>query len=209
MKGLAQRAIGSENVCHLLTNRITVPPTVNGRENCSFPVALHSGTAEYAPLRSTLSDINYSQGNAHDKSQDNVLRSTKRDDMPGNAKEDDAQDIKDENNSPSSLITILPLMTRSTTQAAEDVSSVSIVHHVLASKETKPSDSMDPEVRINAIKMQVRGLINRRAFSLVLVNAVHSHADIIGTRNITRLKDFATIDEEPKARLGTYMRTPL
>jgi hypothetical protein len=60
---------------------------------------------------------------------------------------------------------------------------------------------MDPEVRINAISKEIRGLINRRAFSLVLVDAAHSHADIIGTQNITRLKHFATIDEEPKARL--------
>jgi hypothetical protein len=35
-----------------------------------------------------------------------VLGSSKKDDVPGNAKEDDAQDIKDENNSPSSLIVI-------------------------------------------------------------------------------------------------------
>jgi hypothetical protein len=130
-----------------------------------------------------------------------LLVSTKKDDVPGNAKEDDAQDIKDENNSPSSLIAILPLMTRSTTQTAEDVSGVSIVHHVLAAKEIKPSDAMDPRVRINAINKEVRGLINHRAFSLVLADAVHSHADIIGTRNITRLKHFSTIDEEPKARL--------
>jgi hypothetical protein len=90
-----------------------------------------------------------------------VLGSTKKDDEPGNAKEDDAQDVKDENNSTLSLIAILPLMTRSTTQAAEDVSSVSIVHHVLAAKETKPNDAMDPEVRINSINKEVRGLINR------------------------------------------------
>jgi hypothetical protein len=164
-------------------------------------VAQHSGTAEYAPLRSILSDRNYRQGNAQDKAQDNVLGSTKRDDVPGNAKEDDAQDIKDENNSTSSLIAILPLMTRSITQAAEDVSSVSIVHHVLAAKETKPNDVMVAEVRINAINKEVRGLISRRAFSLVHVYAVHSHANIIGTRNITRLKHFDTIDEEAKARL--------
>jgi hypothetical protein len=83
------------------------------------------------------------------------------------------------------LIAKLPLNTRSTTQAAEDFSSVIIVHHVLAAKETKPNDAMDPEVRINAINKDVRGLINRRAFSLVHVDAVHSHASIIGTRNIT------------------------
>jgi hypothetical protein len=205
MEGLAQRAIGSENIGHLLINRITQPPTVNGRENCCFSVALHSGTAEYAPLRSILSDSSYrqgkAQGKAQDNAQDNVLGSTKKDDVLGNTKEDDAQDIKDENNFPSSLIAILPLMTRSTTQAAEDLSGVSIVHHVLAAKETKPKDAMDPEVRINVINKDVRVLINRRAFSLVLVDTVHSHADIIGTRNITRLKHFATIDEEPKARL--------
>jgi hypothetical protein len=33
------------------------------------------------------------------------------------------------------------------------------------------------------------------------VDAVHSHANIIGTRNITRLKHFETIEEEAKARL--------
>jgi Reverse transcriptase (RNA-dependent DNA polymerase) len=130
-----------------------------------------------------------------------VLGSTKKDDVPGNAKEDDAQDIKDENNSPSFLNAILPLMTRSTTQVAEDVSGVSIVRHVLAAKETKPNDAMDPEMRINAINKEVRGLINRRAFSLVHVDAVPSHANIIGTRNITLLKHFDTIDEEAKARL--------
>jgi hypothetical protein len=66
-------------------------------------------------------------------------------------------------------------MTCSTTQAAEDVSGVSIAYLVIAAKETKPNDSMDPEVRTNAINNEVRGLINRRAFSLVHVNAIHSH----------------------------------
>jgi hypothetical protein len=155
MEGLAQRAIGSENINYLLINRITEPLTVNGRENCSFSV-LHSGTAEYAPVRSVLSDSNYRQGNAQDNTQDNVFGSAKKDDVPGNAKEDDAEDIKDEINSPSSLIAILTLMMRSTTQAAEDVSGVSIVHHVLAAKETKPNGGMDPEVRINAINKEVR-----------------------------------------------------
>jgi hypothetical protein len=160
MEGLAQRAIRGENIGHLLINRITEPPTVNGREYCSFLVAQHSGTAEYVPLRSILSDSNYRQGNAHDNAQDNVLGSTKKDDVPGNATEDDAQDFKDKNNSTLSLIAILPLMTRTTTQAAADVSGVSIVHNVLAAKEIKPNDAMDPEVRINAINKEVRGLIN-------------------------------------------------
>jgi hypothetical protein len=198
---LAQRAFGSENIGHLHINSITEPHTVNGRENCSFSVALHSGTAECAPLRRILSDSNYRQGNAQDNAQDKVLGSTKKDDVLGNAKEDDAQDVKDENNSTSSLIAILPLMTRSTTQAAEDVSGVSIVHPVIAAKETKPNDAMDPEVRIDAINKEVRGLINCRAFSLVHVDAVNSHDSIIGTRNITRLKHFDIIDEEAKARL--------
>jgi hypothetical protein len=92
---------------------------------------------------------------------------------------------------------------QSTTQAAEDVSGVSIVHRVLAAKETKPNDAMDPEVRINAINKEVRGLINRGALSLVHVDAVHSHATIIVTRNITRFKHFDAIDEEAKARLTT------
>jgi hypothetical protein len=191
----------AKNIGYLLINRITEPPTMNERENCSFSVERHSGTAEYAPLRSILSDSNHRQGNAQDNAQENVLGSTKKDDVPGNAKEDDAQDIKDENNSPSSLVAILPLMTRSTTQAAEDVSSVSIVHHVLAAKETTPNYAMYLQVRINAINKEVRGLINRRAFSLVHVDAVHSHANTVGTRNITRLKHFDTIDEEAKARL--------
>jgi hypothetical protein len=99
MKCLAQRAIGSENIGYLLINRITESPTMNGRENCSFSVAQHSGTAEYAPLRRILSDRNYRQCNAQYNAQDNVLGSTKKDDVPGNAKEDDAQDIKDKNNS--------------------------------------------------------------------------------------------------------------
>jgi hypothetical protein len=85
MEGLAQRAIGSEKIGHLLINRITEPPTVNGRENCSFLVAQHSDTAECVPLRSILSDRNYRQGNAQDNAQDNVLGSTKKDDVPGNA----------------------------------------------------------------------------------------------------------------------------
>jgi 3-dehydroquinate dehydratase len=125
----------------------------------------------------------------------------KEDDVLGNAKEDDALDIKDENNSPSSLIAILPFMTRSTTRAAEVVSSVNIVHHVAAVKETNPNDSKDLEMWINAINKEVRGLLNRRAFSRMLVDALHSHANIIGTRNITRLKHFGTIDEESKAFL--------
>jgi hypothetical protein len=208
MEGLAQRAIGSEDIGYLRINRITEPPTVNGRENCSFSVALHSGTAEYMPLRSILSYSNYRQGNAQDNTQDNMLGSAKKDDVPGNAKEDDAQDVKDENNSPSSLIAILPLMTRSTTQAAEDDSGVSIVHPVIAAKETKPNDAMDPEVRINAINKEVRELINRRAISLVHVDAIHSHANIIGTRNITRFKHFDTIDEETKARLFDHPGMP-
>jgi hypothetical protein len=69
---------------------ITEPPTVNGRGNCSFLVAQHSGTAEYAPLRIILSDMYYRQGNTQDNAQDIVLESTKKDDVPGNAKEDDA-----------------------------------------------------------------------------------------------------------------------
>jgi hypothetical protein len=101
------------------------------------------------PLRSIHSDSNYRQGNAQYNAQDNVLGSTKKDDVPGNAKEDDAQDFRDENNSTSSLIAMLPLMTRTATQPPEDVSGVSILHHVLAAKENKPNDAMDPEVRIN------------------------------------------------------------
>jgi hypothetical protein len=50
-------------------------------------VALRIGTAEYAPPRGSISDRSYWQGSA----QDNVQ---------GNTKEDDAQDINDKNNSP-------------------------------------------------------------------------------------------------------------
>jgi hypothetical protein len=60
---------------------------------------------------------------------------------------------------------------------------------------------MDPEVRVNVINKDFRGLFNRGAFSLVHVNAVPSRANIIGTRGITLLKHFGTIDEEAKARL--------
>jgi hypothetical protein len=73
---------------------------VHGRESCILSVALHSGTGEYAPLRIILSDSNYRQGKAQDNTQDNVLGSTKKDKVPGNAKEDDAQDIKDEKKLP-------------------------------------------------------------------------------------------------------------
>jgi hypothetical protein len=92
-------------------------------------------------------------------------------------------------------------MTRSTTRAAAAVSGLGIVHHVFAAKAANPNDAMDPEVRVNAIKKEVRGLFNRGAFSLVQVNAVHSHANIIDTRIITRLKHFGTINEGAKARL--------
>jgi hypothetical protein len=95
----------------------------------------------------------------------NVHGNTTKYDVPCNAKEDDAQDLKDENNSPSSLTAKLPLMTRSTTRAAEVVSGASIVHQVLAAKESKPNDAMDPEMRINAINKEVRGLFNLGAFS--------------------------------------------
>jgi hypothetical protein len=86
---------------------------------------------------------------------------------------------------------------------AEVISGVSILHHILAFKEAKPNDAMDtePEVRINAINKEIRGLFNRRAFSVVQVDAVHLHANIIGTCIVTRLKRFGTIDEEAKARL--------
>jgi hypothetical protein len=60
---------------------------------------------------------------------------------------------------------------------------------------------MDPEVRINAISKEVRGLVNHEAFSLVHVDAVSSHACIIGMRIVTRLKHFCTIDEEEKTCL--------
>jgi hypothetical protein len=74
---------------------------------------------------------------------------------------------------------------------------------VLAAEEAKLNDAMEiePEVRINAINKEIRGLFNRRAFPLVQVYAVHSHANIIGTRINTRLKHFGTIYEEAKARL--------
>jgi hypothetical protein len=60
MEGLAQWAIRIEKNCNQLINHITEPTTMNGRV---FFVVLRSGTAEFAPLRSILSDRNYRQGN--------------------------------------------------------------------------------------------------------------------------------------------------
>jgi hypothetical protein len=84
-------------------------------------IALRSGTAEYAPLRNRLSDRNCRQGKEHDNVQ-------------GNTKEGDAQDIDDKNSSPTALNAILPRMTRSTTRAAVAASGLGIVHHVFAAK---------------------------------------------------------------------------
>jgi hypothetical protein len=130
-----------------------------------------------------------------------VQGTTEEDDVQGNTKEDDAQDIDDKNNCPTALNAILPRMTRSTTRAAVAASGLGIVHHVFVAKAAKPNDDMDPELRVNVINKEVCGLFNRGAFSLVLIDAVPSHANIIGTRIITRLKHFGTIDEEAKARL--------
>jgi hypothetical protein len=74
MKGLAQRAIGSENNCNKILAHITEPLSMNERENCSLSVELRSGTAEYAPLRRILSDRNYRQCNAQDNVQGNAKR---------------------------------------------------------------------------------------------------------------------------------------
>jgi hypothetical protein len=115
-------------------------------------IALRSGTAEYAPLRNSLSDRNYWQGNE----QDNVQGNSKEDDVQGNTKEDDAQDIDDKNNSPTALNAIISRMTRSTTRAAVAASGLGIVHHVFDAKAAKPNDAMDPEVRANAINNEVR-----------------------------------------------------
>jgi hypothetical protein len=87
------------------------------------------------------------------------------------------------------------------TRAAVAASGLVIVHHVFAAKAAKPNDAMDPEVMVNAFNKEVRGLFNRGAFSFVHVDAVPSHANIMGTRIITRLKHFGTIDEEAKACL--------
>jgi hypothetical protein len=92
-------------------------------------------------------------------------------------------------------------MTRSATRAAEAASGVSIVHHVHAVKEAETYNAMDPEVRINAINKEVRGLFIRGAFFLVHVDAEPLHANIIGTRVITPLKHFGTIDDEERAHL--------
>jgi Reverse transcriptase (RNA-dependent DNA polymerase) len=92
-------------------------------------------------------------------------------------------------------------MTRSKTRAAVAASGLGIVHHVFAANAANPNDAMDSDVRVNAIDKEIRGLFSREAFSLVHVDAVPSHANIIGTRIITRLKHFGTIDEEAKARL--------
>jgi hypothetical protein len=108
-------------------------------------VALRSGTVEYAPLRNSLSDRNYRQGNE----QDNVQGNTEEDDVQGNTKEDDAQDIDDKNNnSPTALNAILPRMTRSTTREAAAASGLGIVPHEFAAKAAKPNDVMDTEVRV-------------------------------------------------------------
>jgi hypothetical protein len=160
-------------------------------------VALRSVTAEYVPPRKKLSDRNYRQGNE----QDNVQGNTKEDDVQGNTEEDDAQDIDDKNISHIALNAIPPRMILSTTRAAAAASGLGIVHHVFASKADKPNDAMNPEMRVNAINKEGRGLFNRGEFSLVNVDAVPSRAIIIGTRIITRLKHFGTIDEEAKARL--------
>jgi hypothetical protein len=141
--------------------------------------------------QNSLSERNYRQGNA----QCNLHGNTKEADVQGNAKEDDAQVINDKNNSPTSLNAILPHMTHSTTRAAAAASGLGIVHHVFAAKTAKPNDAMDSEVSISAINIsainkEVRGLFNRGAFSLVLVEAIPSHAYIIGTRIIIRLKVF-------------------
>jgi hypothetical protein len=84
-------------------------------------VALRSGTVEYVPLRKSLSDRNYRQGN-------------KQDNVQGNTKEDDAQDIDDTNKSPTALNAILPRMMRSTTRTAAAASGLGIVHHVFDAK---------------------------------------------------------------------------
>jgi hypothetical protein len=130
-----------------------------------------------------------------------VQGNTEEDNEQGNTKEENAQDIDDKNNSPTALNAILSRMTGSTTRATVPASGLSIVHHVFAAKAANPNDAMDPEVRVNAINKEVCGLFNRGAFSLVHVDAVPSHANIIGTRIITRLKHFDTIDEDAKARL--------
>jgi hypothetical protein len=140
----------------------------------------------------------YVQGNTEE---DYVQGNTEEDDVQGNTKEDDAQDIDDKNNSSTVLNAIQPRMTRSTTRAAVAASGLGIVHHVFAAKAAKLNDAMNPEVRVNAINKEVRRLLNREAFYLAHVDAVPSHANTIGTRIITRLKHFGTIDEEAKAPL--------
>jgi hypothetical protein len=172
---------------------------VNGRENCSFSVALHSGTSEsrryeaFSLIATTGKAMRKTTGKTTSWAAQRkmICRATQRRTMLKTSM------IKIILPQPA----ILPRMTRSTTRAAAAASDLGIIHHVSAAKAAKPNDAMDPEVRINAINKEVRGLINRRAFSLVHVNAMHSHANIIGTRNSTRLKHFDTIDEETKARL--------
>jgi hypothetical protein len=82
MEGLDQRALGIENKGNRILTRITELFAMNGRENCSVSVARRSGTAQYAPLRSILSDRNYRQGNAQKNAQNNVQGNTKKDDVP-------------------------------------------------------------------------------------------------------------------------------
>jgi hypothetical protein len=92
---LSGKEIASEKNGHLLNSHITEPPTMNGPENCSFLVALRSGTGQYAPLQSILFDPNYRQDNAQvnvqgNSKKDDVQGNSKEDDVLGNAKEDDA-----------------------------------------------------------------------------------------------------------------------
>jgi hypothetical protein len=77
IEGLAHREIGNENNGNQILAHITELLSMNGREYCSFSVPLRSGTAEFWPLRSSLSDHKYRQGNA----QDNVQSSTKEYDV--------------------------------------------------------------------------------------------------------------------------------
>jgi hypothetical protein len=98
-------------------------------------VALRSGTAEYAPLRNSLSDRNYRQ----DNEQDNVQGNKEEYEVQGNTKEDNAQDIDDKNNYPTALNAILPRMTRSTTRAAVAASALASYIMYLLPKQSMPS----------------------------------------------------------------------
>jgi hypothetical protein len=124
-------------------------------------IALRSSTAEYAPLRNSLSDRNYRQGN----DQDNVQGKREEDDVQGNTKEDDAQGIDDKNNSPTALNAIIPRMTRSPTRAAVAASSHGIYDRIIAPRQPQMAHAIGCRSRQLSPKNLVFGAVLRAVFS--------------------------------------------